>query len=293
MKNRSILSGDAKKALLFILPGILVSLLLILYPLFYVVKMSFTKNGIGQSGFAGFGNYVKLFSNPQFGQAVSNTVVWTLATVVFSFLIGFLLALIIDGASIRYKGFWRAMIFIAWVIPGVVKATTWKWLFSTEGGMVNYLLQSVGIIQEPIPWLTNTTYAMVAVIIVQVWACAPYVMLMMTAGLQQIPKDIYESADLDGAGGLRKIVYITLPMLQNVTFICILLLFIWAINEFSLIWIMTNGGPAGSTLTLSILVYNQFKVLNMNAASASAIMQLIVSLAFALIYVKISLKEEG
>ncbi len=294
MKNRSIVSSDARKALPFILPGILISVLLIIYPLVYVIRMSFMKNnGMGVSGFAGFRNYTKLFSNPQFGQAISNTVVWTLSTVILSFLFGFLFALIIENSSIKYKGFWRSLIFIAWVIPGVVKATTWKWLFSTEGGMVNSLLQSAGLIHTAIPWLTDSKYAMIAIVIVQVWACAPYVMLMMTAGLQQMPKDIYESADLDGANIVQKTLFITFPMLQNVTFICVLLLFIWAINEFSLIWIMTNGGPGGSTMTLSILIYNQFKILNLNAASASAIMQLIISIAFALVYVKVIMKEEG
>ncbi len=224
-------------------------------------------------------------------KTVSNTLKWTLSTVVFSFLLGCAYAMLIHRKGIKGKGFWRSMIFIAWIIPGVVKATAWKWLLTTDGGMANHILESIGLIKEPIPWLTSPQFAMVSLIIVQVWACSPYVMLMMTAGLQQLPADLYESADLDGAGWLKKTCYITFPLLKDISFICILMLLVWAINEFSLIWIMTSGGQ--NTTTLSLLVYNQFKVLNLNAASASAVMQLLVTMFFAVLYVKFVVKEEA
>ncbi len=292
MRKNTILTRDEIKAAPFVLPGFIVSAVLIIYPLFYIFSMSFSKNSIGQSGFVGFKNYSKLFSNPQFGKTMINTIEWTISTVVLSFLIGFILALIINGSNVRFKGFWRSMIFIAWIVPGVVKATAWKWLFTNDGGMINQILQTLGIINSPVPWLINSKYSMLSVIIVQVWACSPYVMLMMTAGLQQIPRDIFESASIDGINGFQKIYKIILPMLKDITFISVLLVLIWAINEFSLIWIMTSGGPGGSTTTLSLLVYNQFKVLNLNAASASAVMQLIISMIFAGIYVKSVLKGD-
>lgn len=284
------LTTDEKKAIPFLLPGVLVTAGLIAYPLFYVFTMSFQNNALGESGFAGFKNYQRLLKNPMFQQTVSNTLVWTVATVLFSFVLGFLLASLIHRASIKGKGLWRGLIFIAWIIPGVVKATAWKWLFTTDGGMANHILQSMGLIEQPIPWLTSPKYAMLSVIIVQIWACAPYVMLMMTAGLQQMPKELYESADIDGAGLWHKTMSITLPMLKDISFICVLMLLVWAINEFSLIWIMTSGGQG--TTTLSLLVYNQFKVLNLNAASASAVMQLMVTMLFALLYVKLVIKDE-
>lgn len=156
--------------------------------------------------------------------------------------------------------------------------------------MINHILLSLGLIQKEIPWLTSRDYAMLSVIIVQVWACAPYVMLMMTAGLQQLPMDQYESAELDGANWHQKMLHITLPLLKDVSFICILMTLVWAINEFSLIWIMTSGGH--NTTTLSLLVYNQFKVLNINSASASAVMQLIITMVFAGLYVKFVIKED-
>lgn len=288
--RKQILTRDEKKAIPFVLPGVLVTALLIVYPLFYVFTMSFSQNAIGQSGFAGVTNYLRLFHNPQFSRAISNTLIWTGWTVVCSFVLGFIMAMMVNSKGLRMKGLWRSLLFIAWIIPGVVKATAWKWLFTTDGGMVNHLLQSLGILSAPVPWLTSPLWAKTAIIIVQVWACAPYVMLMMTAGLQQVPGELYESADLDGANGLQKIRHITLPMLKDVSFICLLMLLVWAINEFSLIWIMTNGGQ--NTTTLSLLVYNQFKVLNINNASASAVMQLIISMVFAVIYTHLVLKED-
>ena len=285
------LTRDEKKAIPFILPGVAVTALLIIYPLFYIISMSFSENAIGQNGFAGLTNYLRLFKNPMFTSSIWNTLVWTLGTVIPAFLIGFILALLINRRGMRIKGVFRSLIFVAWIIPGVVKATAWKWLFTTDGGMINHLLMSIGVIEKEISWLSSPQYAMLSVIIVQVWACAPYVMLMMTAGLQQLPRDLYESAELDGAGWFKKLWYITLPMLKDVSFICILMLLVWAINEFSLIFIMTSGGQ--KTTTLSILVYNQFQVLNINSASASAVMQLLITMIFAALYVKFVIKEEN
>lgn len=285
------LTRDEKKAIPFILPGVAVTALLIIYPLFYIISMSFSENAIGQSGFAGLTNYLRLFKNPMFTSSIWNTLVWTLGTVIPAFLIGFILALLINRRGMRIKGVFCSLIFVAWIIPGVVKATAWKWLFTTDGGMINHLLMSIGVIEKEIAWLSSPQYAMLSVIIVQVWACAPYVMLMMTAGLQQLPRDLYESAELDGAGWFKKLWYITLPMLKDVSFICILMLLVWAINEFSLIFIMTSGGQ--NTTTLSILVYNQFQVLNINSASASAVMQLLITMIFAALYVKFVIKEEN
>ena len=285
------LTRDEKKAIPFILPGVAVTALLIIYPLFYIISMSFSENAIGQNGFAGLTNYLRLFKNPMFTSSIWNTLVWTLGTVIPAFLLGFILALLINRRGTRIKGVFRSLIFVAWIIPGVVKATAWKWLFTTDGGMINHLLMSIGVIEKEISWLSSPQYAMLSVIIVQVWACAPYVMLMMTAGLQQLPRDLYESAELDGAGWFKKLWYITLAMLKDVSFICILMLLVWAINEFSLIFIMTSGGQ--KTTTLSILVYNQFQVLNINSASASAVMQLLITMIFAALYVKFVIKEEN
>lgn len=287
---KKIITREEKKAIPFILPGIIVSAILIVYPLLYIIRMSFSDNALTGGGFAGIQNYLRLFRNPQFLQVLMNTAKWTIATVFAAFVLGFMLASFINFKGVKLKEAWRSLAFIAWVIPGVVKATAWKWLYTSDGGMINHILMSLGITNESIPWLTNSRYALWSIIVVQIWATAPYVMLMMTAGLQQLPKDYYESADLDGANLFQKVFYITIPQLKDIIFICILMLFVWSVNEFSLIWIMTSGGQ--NTTTLSLLIYNQFKVLNLNAASASAVMQLILSMIFAGVYIKFVGKGE-
>lgn len=282
---------NEKRALLLMMPGAITTACLIIYPIIYIILMSFSKEGIDIKGFAGLSNYHRLFRNPQFVRAMWNTIRFTLVAGTFSYVTGLMLAILIHRKGIRWKSFWRSAIFIAWVIPGIVKATAWKWIFHTNNGILNYMLQAAGLIEKPVPWLTSPDMAMWSVAIVQIWACAPYVMLMMTAGIQQLPGDLFESAELDGAGAVRKLFRITLPMLKDISFICILMLFVWTLNEFSLIWVMTSGGQ--NTTTLSILIYNQFKVLNVNSASASSVMQLVVTLIFAVVYVKMILKDDN
>ena len=283
------ITRDEKKAIPYLLPGLVFTLLAIVYPLSYILIKSFCDNKMGDSKFSGFKNYVSLFRNPQFKAAAINTVKLTIVVVTFSFLIGLLLAIIINRPRTKFKGLWRSIIFIAWIIPGIVKATAWQWIFQTENGILNHMLMTAGFIDNPIPWLINPSYALWAVAIAEIWAFSPFIMVMLSAGLLQISRDIYESAEIDGANGIVKLIKITIPLLKDICFICILILFVWTINEFIYIWTMTSGGQ--NTTTLSILIYNQVKVLNINAASASAIMQLVLTMVFAGIYVKVLGKE--
>ena len=285
------LTRDEKRAIPFLLPGLLASALLIIYPLVSIIRMSFMENAFGGGGgFAGFLNFTRLSRNPMFSNALANTFRFTIASVVFSFIIGFGLALLIQRKGVKLKGLWRSLLFITWITPGVVKATSWRWLFATNGGMVNHMLMTAGFIDAPVPWLTNPRFALTSIIIVQVWSSAPYVLLMMTAGLQQLPKDVFESADIDGANWFQKIFRIALPMLKDVSFICLLLLLVWSVNEFALIWIMTSGGQ--NTMTVSLLIFNQFQALNLNAASASAVVQLLITMMLAGCYVAFITRRE-
>jgi len=285
------ITRDELRAIPFLLPGVIAGIALIIYPLIYILRMSFTHNVPGGGGgFAGFDNFMRLIRNPMFSIALPNTIRFTLVSVGLAFIIGLTLALIIQRKGIRFKGLWRSLLFITWIIPGVVKATSWRWLFTTDGGMVNHILMSIGFINDPVPWLTSPRFAMTSIIIVQVWSTAPYVMLLMTAGLSQLPRELFESADIDGANWFQKVTRITLPMLKDITFISILLLVVWAINEFALFMIMTSGGGQG-TMTISIMIYNQFRALNLNAASASAVMQLLLTMVFAGGYVALTARK--
>lgn len=285
-----MLSRDEKMAMAYVMPGVLLSALIVVYPLIYIIIMSFSSNGFSMGGFVGFRNYTRLFKNPQFSKAVMNTIKFVLGTVSGAFVIGFALSLLINRKNTKFKGFWRSMLFIAWVIPGVAKATVFKWIFQTESGVLNDTLMKLNLISSPIPWLSNSAIALWSLVIVQIWSTAPYVMLILTGSLQQVPVDLYESAELDGASWFQKLIHVTLPEVKDSCFVAILMLIIWSLGEFSLIWLTTSGG--NNTTTLSILIYNQFRVMDINASAASAIMQLIVTLTFAVIYVKMISKNE-
>jgi ABC-type sugar transport system permease subunit len=210
--------------------------------------------------------------------------------VIGAFVIGFGLSMLVNRKSTKLKGLWRSVLFIAWVIPGVAKATIFKWILQTESGVLNDTLMRIGVIDSQIPWLSNSSFAIWSLVFVQIWSTAPYVMLIMTSSLQQVSRDLYESAELDGASWFQRLMHITLPLVKDACFVAILMLMIWSIGEFSLIWLTTSGG--NNTTTLSILIYNQFRVMDINASAASAIMQLLVTMVFAIVYVRLVSKKD-
>jgi ABC-type sugar transport system permease subunit len=289
---RNYLTQEERRAIPFVLPGFLVTCILILYPLFNIIYLSFVSDDLSNKKFVGLKNYFDLNRVPQFFQATRNTAIWAITTVVFSFALGLIAALLIEQNDIKFKGTWRSILMTSWITPVVVKAVAWNWLYSQDYGMLNHILISIGIIKDPIPWLISSNFSLLAVIIVQIWACFPFAMLMLSAGIQAIPKDIYEACELEGASVFKRTFYITIPLLKDVAFITFLIIFMGSINEFALMWIITHGGPAGSSTTLSMLIYDQFMSMNLNGASASAVLQLVFSMIFAVLYVMSVGKED-
>lgn len=281
-------TADGRRGISFVAPGVIVTAILVLFPISYVLYMSVMRG----KEFAGFGNFREIASDPQFGQMIGNTALWTVLTVGLAFLLGTATALLIHQDFIKGKGIWRTVLLLSWITPGVVKATVWKWMYSTDFGILNHMLVSAGIIGEPVSWLMNPAYSLGAVILVQVWATFPFVMLMISAGLQAIPKDLFEVAHLEGATFVHRLRYIYVPQLRDVLFISLLLLVIWSLNEFAVIWIVTQGGPAGSSQVLSLSIYEKFRSFDLNGAAAVSVIQLFASLVFALWYIRKTGKEE-
>jgi len=275
----------------FIGPGLLVTLLLISYPVIYILYLSFV-DGIKSQKFVFFKNYLKIINLNNFGEILGNTAIWTVTTVLFAFLIGLIAALLIEQPFVKGKSFWRSILMLAWITPGVAKATIWKWMYSQDFGIINYLLTSLNIVHQPVAWLSSTEMSLPSVMLVQIWSAFPFAMLMIAAGLQAIPEELYEAAKLDGARSSQTLRYVVMPMLRNVTFITILILSIWSLNEFAVIWIVTQGGPAGSSQVLALKVYDLFRAFNIGPAAATAVMQLGVSLIFAFIYLRTTLKNQ-
>lgn len=253
--------------------------------------MSFTIKE-GTDSVISLSNYVRVIGAPHFLDMVRNTILWVISTVFLSFLIGFGVASLIEQDFVKRKNIWRSIILLAWITPGVVKAEAWRWLYSYDFGMLNHTLVSLKLVKEPITWLFAPNTAFLAVVLIQVWGMFPYVMLMISAGMQSINKDYHDCALLDGASWFRYILSIVVPIISDVVFIALLIITIWSINTFVVIWLVTQGGPLGSTTVLSLDIYQKFLMFDLRGASATAILQLLISLSITILYVRRSRREE-
>jgi multiple sugar transport system permease protein len=243
--------------ILFILPGALFIAIFFGYPLVYNLTMSVENYTVasfftGYAPFVGLKNYMLVIRNPVFSIAVVNTVVFTIASLGLQFLIGLGLALLF-GRRFPLNTLLRSLLMLPWLLPIIVTGTIFRWIYDQDFGALNQALLGLHIIHEPIPWLLTRVDALVALLIANVWIGIPFNMVILYSGLQGIPQDLYEAAKVDGANAVRRFVHITLPMLTPVIRIVLMLGLIYTLRVFDLIWIVTKGGPADQTQTLSTL----------------------------------------
>jgi multiple sugar transport system permease protein len=266
----------------FILPIVVFTLLLLVYPVFYSLALSFRDATVdtfvsGDMPFIGVGNYQQTLSSNTFWQALVNTVIFTFCSILFQFTIGFLLALFFQN-RFPLKNVLIALLLIPWIAPVLTAANTFKGLFN-EVGPVNQIAHWFGI--PPVPWLALPGYALVATIVANIWIGFPFNFILLYSGICGIPPEIYEAARIDGATYWRRVGHITLPMLKPVTVAVLMLGTIYTVKVFDLVWIMTGGGPANSSHLLSTYAYQVgFSILNFGqaAAIATVIVVLILSL---------------
>lgn len=272
-----------RRGWLLSLPSVLALLALAGFPVVTVI--------IGAFSSAGMDAFKVIVGNPAFGRMIQNTIVWVVISLAGALVTGYLAALALNHRNMRFTGLWRSLLMIPWITPTVAAATAWKWIFGRDFGTLNALLQGAGIIDEPIAWLTDPTLVLPALALVQVWCTFPFVMLMVGSGLQSISDEVHEAAELDGAGPLQSFRHIVLPSLRDVTFILVLIVSVWALNSFVPVWVITKGGPAGSSTILPIELYQAF--VNGSAASVSviALFQLLLSMTLAWFYVRQTSKD--
>ena len=279
---------------LLLAPALIIMLSVVIVPIFNAIGMSFQNYNLtrpNKMGWIGLGNYQKLFGDSLFWSSLWRTLIWVLFGVGGQFLFGFMLALILNK-EFRGRGVARAVSLIPWVTPGVLIALMWSWMFDGNYGVVNDLMMKLGIIQDKIAFLAKPDSAMPAVIITIIWQGIPFFALMILAGLQGIPWDLYEAADIDGATGWKKLFYVTVPSLKNTIFVTTMLRVIWVANSVDVIFNMTGGGPAYATQTLSVYVYNKASSLDMGYASAMAIMLMLVLLLAAVPYLRNTFRDQ-
>jgi multiple sugar transport system permease protein len=262
-------------AALFLLPYLLIFIAFRFGPSVAGLFVSFLKwNIVGNASFAGLSNFTKMFRDPYFYIALKNTLVFLLMTlpplVVFSLLLAGLL-----NQKIRFRNAVRTVSIIPYVLIPAVVGIIWNWLYDNNFGILNYYLKLVGL--NPIEWLTNEKYALLSVAIVTVWSFLGYNMILYLAGLQDIPKDLYEASTIDGANKLQTFLAITLPLLKPITSMIITLTLINTIQVFDQIFVMTNGGPGTATLTLVQYLYGTaFQNYNLGYGSALGIAILVI-----------------
>ena len=244
-------------AYLFLLPAILAIALVLFYPIASLFVTSFYSRPTftRPSQFIGLQNYLEVLRDPIFPTAIRNTFIWTFGVTIGQVVIGMYFALILHR---RFPGRWlaRALVIIPWILPGIVVAVTWRFMYSQDFGLINLVLRSIGLEQLAHSWLGDVQTAMIAVILVGVWKGFGFYTLMFLAGMQTIPVELYESARIDGANERQQLLRITLPLLRPVLITSTVLGLIWTSNYFDAIFVMTGGGPARSTETLPMFIYN-------------------------------------
>ncbi len=234
----------------FVMPAVLLMTLVTIYPIGYVIYLSLQKRLLifGISRFVGFENYLYLFRDDRFWNALKNTSYFTCLSVFLELLLGLGVALLLNR-QFRFRGLARAIVLIPWAIPTVVSAKAWEWMYNTDFGILNYLLGS------RINWLGDPQWAIHAAIFMDVWKTTPFVVVLLMAGLQVIPRDLYRAAMTDGANSWETFRNITLPLLKPVIFIVLIFRTLDAFRIFDAVYVLTGGGPANTTETLSIYAY--------------------------------------
>jgi len=293
---RKLVRSD-RIAYLFVAPALCYMLLLVGYPIVYnlllgVQDVTVKNINNGKHHFVGLENYIRLFQDGVLTTATVNTLIFTVACIVMQFVIGFALALFFNR-TFRAVKFVRGMMMMPWMIPMTVTALMFKFMFSTNVGIINQVLQAVGIISSPIDWLTSPVSAMAAVIIANVWIGIPFNMILLSVGLTTIPGELRESAAIDGAGRWQCFRHITLPLLRPTIESVLVLGFIYTFKVFDLVFVMTNGGPVNATQLLSTYSYKlSFSLFKYSEGAAAANVLFVILLAASLVYLKYTDAEE-
>lgn len=269
-----------------IMPSVLYVVVFVGYPALYGFISSLqAQYGFGPARFIGLRNYFEMVAQPDFLAAVWRTAWWTIGTVVPQVVLGTLAALLLTR-EFHGRGVFRALILFPWAIPTVVAGITWRWMFSDLYGIINLFLTKLGVIPQPVAWLAAPASAALAVEVVGVWKYYPFVTINVLARLQMIPQDLYEAARVDGASPWQQFVHVTLPQLKGVLIVVTLLRILYMVPKFDIIWILTSGGPARATETLSILAYTKaFLGFNLGQGAAIAMILFVILAALSAVYV--------
>ena len=257
-KTDVIVQRDRQIGWMLTIPALLLLIAVFAYPIGLAVWQSFITKNLGtelQPQFSGIQNYIRMAQDGRFWQSLWNSVVFTTLSIIIEFLLGLGIALVLNQ-TFRGRNIVRTIAILPWALPTALIALAWTWIFNDQFGVVNDLLLRLRIIDSGINWLGNPTLAMVAVIIADVWKTTPFISILLLAGLQSIPDDLYEAHRIDGANAWQSFWQITLPLLLPQVVIALVFRFAQAFGIFDLIAVMTGGGPGGATEMVSLYIYS-------------------------------------
>lgn len=280
---------------LLLIPATLIILSVIIYPLVYSFAISLTDANLlkfSQAELIGFENYERMLGRDKFWTSILRTLSYTAGTVVLSYLMGLFVALILNQ-PFRFRGLARTLLIIPWATPWLVVTLIWFVMFNPQIGPVNQVLKMLGVIEVGQSWLYSSETAMTSIVITTSWRLFPAVSLIILAGLQSIPTEQYEAAEVDGASRWQRFRYITMPSIRTVSMTMITLLTIWSSKLFTIAWTLTQGGPGDATQVLSVYTYQEaFSSNRLGRGSSLAIMSFLLSLVLVVVYFAILRRDE-
>jgi multiple sugar transport system permease protein len=284
------------QAYAFLGPALFLLVGLMVYPLGQVVRMSFYDITVRTETWAGAGNYIELLQNPLFWQVLWQTVLFTSGSVIFHLVLGMGLALLLHTRiNGKIRNLFRGLLILPWMFAPTVAGMIWVLMLSPFG-VVNGFLTAIGLLDpnQTINWLGSPNTSLLSVTAMNIWRAYPFFMVMLLAGLQAIPEEVYEAADIDGTTPLQKFWFITIPALRGIILTIVLLDGIWTFRAFDPVYVMTGGGPVNSSQVLPTSIYfDAFQKLRFGYASAEAVIMFLILFAFSVVYVRRAVREIG
>ncbi len=278
-------------SILLLLPALLTLVFTVLYPLLRGIYLSFHSYSLVDlaSGiqWVGLDNFKTLLSSSAYRSVWGTTLIFVAGSVGGQFLVGFMTALVLNQ-DLAQRNLFRGLLLMPWIVPTVVSALLWKWIFNQQYGIFNYVLHSLGIISSFKAWIGDPSLALFSVTLANIWKGFPFHMIVLLAALQTIPVDIVEAAIIDGATALQRFRYVVLPHLRYIIMIDLLISIIWTFQSFTTIWTMTEGGPVTATTTLAISIYRTaFQAFDIGMGAAIGTIWLVAMLIFSVLFVRL------
>ncbi|HOJ88192.1 MAG TPA: sugar ABC transporter permease [Pseudothermotoga sp.] len=284
---------ETKKAFPYLLPLIIIIAVVSVYPFVRGVLSSLYGSSIfgNAERFVGISNFKALFNDDLFWLSLRNNLIWVVCCVSLEFVFGLLIASLLNLQCVKMRNLFRALVLLPWATPPVVAGLVWRYILATNGPL-NIILKTTGLMSNPPSWLITPGYSLTACVVVNIWLGLPFMSIMLLAGLQAIPSDVYEAARMDGANAFQKFCHITMPMMKSVIAVVVTLMCIWTFNTFDVVYVLTNGGPGNSSLILSLYGYqNVFAYYQRGYGASIGVISLLILLIPVSMYIRALLKE--